>query len=148
MTYKYFWLFYYYYYYYYLLHRSFGTSGYWCHFFSYFMTKLMSVPSICLVLSCLVLSCLFFSFLFFSPNMILYSLMSVPFICLLMSFHRIWDYFLYPTLFLHPLSTYPRIHPYINLPSSCPLCLCLYLSHDLSHSLHPFISISHYSIEI
>ena len=94
------------------------------------------------------LSCLVLSFLFFSPNMILYSLMSVPFICLLMSFHLVWYYFLYPPLFLHPLSTYPRIHPYIILPSSSPLCLCLYLSHDLSHSLYPFISIFHSSIEI
>ena len=107
------------------------------------MTKLMSVPSICLVLSCL-----FFSFFFFSPNMILYFLMSVPFICHVLSFQLVWYYFLYPTLFLHPLSTYPSIHPYINLPSSSPLCLCIYLSHDLSLSLYQFISISHPSIEI
>ena len=116
-------------------------------FFSYSITK--PVPFI-LYVSPFYLSCLVLSFLFLSPNMILYSLMSVPFICLLMSFHLVWYYFLYPTLFLHPLSTYPSIHPYINLPSSSPLCLCLnlYLSHDLSHSLYPFISICHPSIEI
>ena len=115
MTSKYFWLFYYYYDYY-LLYRSFGTSGYWCHFFSYSITK--PVPFI----------------LYVSPFYLS---------CLLMSFHLARYYFLYPPLFLHPLSTYPRIHPYIILPSSSALCLCLFLFHDLSHSMYPFISISH-----